>query len=132
MWFGHTVFLVGLLFGRRIGWIGQTRDDHSVPVAIAVRNFWPQTLLGVASLTILAATHPAAIPIASFIAAGLTFSIPLAIFTSSPQLGDAMARIGLCGLPEDRDMPPVLRPLVRVGATPQPALRTFDGFRTTR
>lgn len=121
MWFGHTVFLVGLLFGRRIGWIGQTRDDHSVPLGVAVRNFWPQTLLGVISLAILAATHPAAIPIASFIAAGLALSIPLAIITSSPHLGDVMARIGLCGLPEERDMPPALRSLVRAGATPQPA-----------
>ena len=121
MWFGHTVFLAGLLFGRRIGWIGQTRDDHSVPFAVALRNFWPQTLLGVTSLVLLAATHPAAIPIASFIAAGLALSIPLAIITSSPQLGDAMARAGLCGLPEERDVPPALRALVRAGATPQPA-----------
>src|SRR5262249_43678328 len=27
MWFGHTVFLGGLVLGRTIGWIGQTRDD---------------------------------------------------------------------------------------------------------
>lgn len=121
MWFGHTIFLVGLLFGRRIGWIGQTRDDHSVPLSVAIRNFWAQTLLGVASLVILAMTHPAAIPIASFIAAGLAFSIPLAIVTSSPQLGDVMARIGLCGLPEERDVPPALRTLVRAGTAPQPA-----------
>ncbi|MDB5631173.1 MAG: glucosyltransferase MdoH, partial [Tardiphaga sp.] len=31
LWFGHTIFLIGLLFGREIGWIGQTRDDHAVP-----------------------------------------------------------------------------------------------------
>ena len=31
MWFGHTMFLAGLLLGRRIGWGGQARDDHSVP-----------------------------------------------------------------------------------------------------
>jgi membrane glycosyltransferase len=121
MWFGHTIFLVGLLFGRRIGWIGQTRDDHSVPLSVAIRNFWAQTLLGVAALVILAATHPAAIPIAAFIAAGLALSIPLAIVTSSPHLGDAMARIGLCGLPEERDVPPALRTLVRAGTAPQPA-----------
>ena len=30
-WFGHTIFLAGLLFGREIGWIGQIRDDHAVP-----------------------------------------------------------------------------------------------------
>ena len=31
MWFCHTMFLAGLPFGRVIGWIGQVRDDHSVP-----------------------------------------------------------------------------------------------------
>ena len=31
LWFGHTIFLFGLLFGRDIGWIGQIRDDHAVP-----------------------------------------------------------------------------------------------------
>ena len=31
LWFGHTIFLAGLLFGREIGWIGQIRDDHAVP-----------------------------------------------------------------------------------------------------
>jgi len=45
MWFGHTIFLAGLMFGRKIGWIGQTRDDHAVPLALALRNLWPHTLL---------------------------------------------------------------------------------------
>ncbi len=31
MWFGHTMFLTGLVLGRKIGWGGQARDDHSVP-----------------------------------------------------------------------------------------------------
>ena len=35
LWFGHTIFLAGLLFGREIGWIGQTRDDHAVPFTLA-------------------------------------------------------------------------------------------------
>ena len=38
MWFGHTMFLAGLLFGRAIGWIGQTRDDHAVPLALALQQ----------------------------------------------------------------------------------------------
>ena len=50
MWFGHTMFLTGLLFGREIGWIGQTRDDHAVPLALALRNLWPHTLLGCGAL----------------------------------------------------------------------------------
>ena len=54
MWFGHTIFLSGLLFGREIGWIGQTRDDHAVPFALALRNLWPHTLLGCGAIGVLA------------------------------------------------------------------------------
>src|SRR5262249_39674126 len=61
MWTGHTVFLGGLLFGRTIGWIGQTRDDHAVPLSLAIHNLWPQALLGVVTIGVLAFTVPSAI-----------------------------------------------------------------------
>ena len=54
VWFGHTIFLTGLMFGREIGWIGQTRDDHAVPFALALRNLWPHTLLGWGVIGLLA------------------------------------------------------------------------------
>lgn len=109
MWFGHTVFLAGLLFGRRIGWIGQTRDDHAVPLALAWRSFWPQTWLGVSCIGLLAATQPIAIPFALFIAGGLALAVPLAVATSHPGLGRRMADIRFCGLPEETDAPQALR-----------------------
>ena len=37
MWFGHTLFLAGLLFGRSVGWGAQARDDHAVSLAFAAR-----------------------------------------------------------------------------------------------
>jgi membrane glycosyltransferase len=111
MWFGHTVFLAGLLFGRTIGWIGQTRDDHAVPWRIALSQLWPQTLLGLACLGVLALTHPAAIPYALFIAGGLAVSVPLAVVTALPQVGRAFARIGIGRLPEETAPPPALRSL---------------------
>jgi membrane glycosyltransferase len=128
MWFRHSVFLAGLLFGRRIDWIGQTRDDHSVPWSLAARNLWPQTLLGIGSLALLAATHPSAIPYALFIAGGLALSIPLAVITAMPQVGQALARIGLGRLPEETSSPLELRQLalpaldlVRPAAQPRAA-----------
>ena len=108
MWFGHTKFLIGLLFGRTIGWIGQLRDDHSVPIFVAVQNFWQQTVLGVVALGLLAATQPAAIPYALFIAGGLALSIPLAVITSLPALGMAFTRIGIGRLPEETEPPVIL------------------------
>ena len=87
LWFGHTIFLVGLLFGREIGWIGQTRDDHAVPFTLALHNLWPHTLLGWAMLGLLAMTQPAAIPYALFLAGGPALAVPFAMMTAWPRFG---------------------------------------------
>jgi membrane glycosyltransferase len=111
MWFGHTMFMAALPFGRGIGWIGQTRDDHVVPLPDAARDLWPHTLLGAGTLAVLAATHPAAIPYALFLAAGPALSIPLAVATSIPAVGRAFARWGIGRLPEETAPSPILEAL---------------------
>jgi membrane glycosyltransferase len=108
LWFGHTIFLTGLLFGREIGWIGQTRDDHAVPFALALRNLWPHTLLGCTALGLLAMTQPAAIPYMLFLAGGPALAIPFAMMTASPRLGSLAARLGIGRLPEETTRPAVL------------------------
>jgi FkbM family methyltransferase len=111
MWFGHTLFLIRLLLGRSVGWTVQTRDDHEVPLALAARQLWPQTLLGLWTLALLGATVPAAIPYALFIAGGLVVSIPFAVITAAPGLGRALVRIGFCRLPEETAPPAELEAL---------------------
>ncbi len=111
MWFRHSVFLAGLLFGKQIGWVGQTRDDHSVPWPVAIRSLWPQTLVGIATIVVLGATHPWAILFASFIAAGLALSIPLAVLTAMPKAGLVLTRLGIGRLPEETRMPDEFREL---------------------
>jgi membrane glycosyltransferase len=108
LWFGHTIFLTGLLFGREIDWIGQARDDHAVPFTLALHNLWPHTLLGCAALGLLAMTQPAAIPYALFLAAGPALAIPFAVVTARPWLGNLAARIGIGRLPEETNRPAVL------------------------
>jgi membrane glycosyltransferase len=119
------MFLIGLLFGRSIGWIGQVRDDHRVPWALAAQNFWPHTLLGWAAILALATTHPWAIPVALLIAGGLAVSIPLAVFTASPSVGTFFARVGIGRLPEETAPPPMLSalavPAVVAAAKPRTA-----------
>jgi membrane glycosyltransferase len=105
LWVGHTIFLTGLLFGREIGWIGQTRDDHAVPFTLALQNLWPHTALGGAALVVLVVTAPTAIPYALFLAGGPALSIPFAIATAWPTFGSFAARTGIGRLPEE-----VLRP----------------------
>jgi membrane glycosyltransferase len=111
LWCGHTIFLFGLLFGREIGWIGQTRDDHAVPLGLALRNLWPHTLLGCATLGILAMTQPASIPYALFLAGGPALAIPFAMVTAWPSLGSMFARIGIGRLPEETTAPAALHAL---------------------
>ena len=112
MWTCHTLFFAGLPFGRTIGWIGQTRDDHSVAWPIACRQLWPQTLLGGASLGIVGALQPAALPyLFVLLAGGLVLSIPFCVVTSWPWLGRAFARIGIGRLPEETVPPEALKRL---------------------
>jgi membrane glycosyltransferase len=111
MWASHTLFLTRLLFGRTVGWGTQARDDHEVPWSLAFGQFWPQTLIGLAPLVLLAAAAPAAIPYALLIAGGPLVSIPLAVVTASPALGRALIALGLDRLPEETLPPPELRAL---------------------
>jgi membrane glycosyltransferase len=111
MWFGHTLFLARLLLGRSVGWTAQARDDHEVPIGLAARQLWPQTLLGLCTITALGLTVPAAIPYALFLAGGLVLSIPFAVLTAAPRLGHALVRLGFCRLPEETAPPAELAAL---------------------
>jgi membrane glycosyltransferase len=111
MWASHTSFLARLALGRTVGWGAQARDDHEVPWSLALQNFWPQTLIGLAPVLLLAITAPAAIPYALLIAGGPLLSIPLAVLTASPALGRALIAVGLDRLPEETEPPPELRAL---------------------
>jgi membrane glycosyltransferase len=108
LWFGHSIFLFGLLFGRKIGWIGQIRDDHAVPFMLALRSLWPHTLLGCATLGLLAATQPGAVPYVLFLAGGPALAIPFAMITAWPSLGNLFARVGIGRLPEETIGPAAL------------------------
>ncbi len=124
MWTGHTMFLGGLLFGRTIGWIGQTRDDHAVPLSLAVHNLWPQALLGVVTIGVLSFTVPSAIPYALFLAGGPLLAIPLAVITALPAAGRLLVRLGIGRLPEETAPPAPLRALALPAveaASPRPA-----------
>jgi membrane glycosyltransferase len=111
LWLGHTIFLAGLVFGREIGWIGQTRDDHKVPFLLALRSLWPHTLLGAVVLSVLAMTEPSAILYVIFLAGGPAVAVPFAMISAWPGVGTFSVRIGIGRLPEETDPPNELRAL---------------------
>jgi membrane glycosyltransferase len=125
MWLCHTIFLGYRLFGRGIGWIGQTRNDHAVPPMLALRNLWPQTLLGGGAIALLAMTQPSAIPYALFFAGGLTLAVPLAVVTAMSAVGALFVRYGVGRLPEETAPPSELLALMLAAvesgtSSPQP------------
>lgn len=110
-WFNHTVFILGLAFGKKGGWSAQTRDDHSISIVDALHQFWPHTFLGLALTGMLYFTHPEALPYGIIFFGGLLLAIPLAILTSQPWLGHFMIRRQLLSLPEEITPPLALLPL---------------------
>ncbi len=100
-WVSHSLFLGRLLFGRTMIWGAQLRDDHAVPWLLAVEHLWPQTLLGLAPVLLIAATAPSALPYALLIAAGPLLAIPLAVVTASPAVGRALIAAGIDRVPEE-------------------------------
>jgi membrane glycosyltransferase len=111
MWVCHTLFLAGLPFGRVIGWIGQMRDDHSVPWSQSLHQLWPHTALGFACLALTALTHPSAFGYVFLLAGGPALSIPLAVFTGRPAVGRFLMRLGIGRLPEETAPPRALTEL---------------------
>ena len=111
MWASHTLFLMRLLLGRTLDWGAPARHDHELPWSLACRQFWPQTLIALAPVLLLAVAAPSAVPYALLIAAGPLLSIPLAVATAAPALGRALIAAGLDRLPEETLPPPELRAL---------------------
>ena len=104
-WFNQTMFMTALLFGKGAGWGSQRRDGYRVSWLAAARSLWPATLFGGTMLLFLAVTAPDALVWFLPFLAGLVFSIPFAVFTSSPELGDIAVRARLCAIPEEFETP---------------------------
>ncbi len=118
----QTLLLMGLPFGKRIIWNAQTRTAHSLTISQAVRALWPQLLIGLSATMILSHASPASLPWAAPILLGLVLSVPLALVTSSPKLGQLMHRLQICTTPEELSPPSEVSAVTRDYVQPQPKL----------
>ncbi len=113
--FRVTLFLVGLLFGKRVTWSGQNRDAYRLGWGEAARGLWPQTffgltfgglIVGMAGLGTLAWAAP--------MVAGMALAIPLAVLTAHPAVGAWATRRKLCAVPEEVGRAPMLERLAQI------------------
>lgn len=100
-----TIFMIGLLFGRKVVWDAQRRDGYRLPWRTAARALWPQTFFGLAVLTYLMHSAPGAVVWFLPFLAGPIAAIPFAVLTSSPLLGHLSAQWNVLALPEEIDTP---------------------------
>ncbi len=108
----HTIFMTRLFVFRRGGtWTSQTRQSHAVPFGMAFAKLWPQTLAGCVVLAVAAIKAPHDIAFFLLGTIGLILAAPFAVATASPLLGRWFARIGICHLPEEKEVPVALAPL---------------------
>ncbi|SFD72165.1 glucans biosynthesis glucosyltransferase MdoH [Roseivivax sediminis] len=97
-----TRFLIGLLFGRRVGWDAQQRTRARLEWHEAARVLWPQTLLGAALVAWLGWFAPGLVVFAAPILIAFLGAIPIAVWSTRPALSDWSLRTGLFDIPEDR------------------------------
>lgn len=100
--FSVLLFVIGLLFGKRMSWDAQQRDRSRLAWSEATRSLWPQTLAGVAFFGYLLITAPWALLFALPVVVSLFGAIPIAVLSTHPALGAWSRRIGLFDIPEDR------------------------------
>lgn len=111
----HTLFVVMLFAGARVGWQRQERLPKGVSWAMAMRKFWPQFGLGCLGIW-WASQFPLAmqwlfLPIVT----GPALVLPFTVFSSMPSLGAIADRYGFWRLPEEREQPAEFRLLENRG-----------------
>ncbi|MEM9781950.1 MAG: glucans biosynthesis glucosyltransferase MdoH [Pseudomonadota bacterium] len=110
-----TIFMIGLMFGRRVQWGGQRREAYGLSLGEAARAFWPQTLLGLSmAAAVLIMSGPGLLAWTAPMVGGLTLAIPFAVLTAAPALGRVATRVGLAAIPDESTPCESLR---RLGAT---------------
>ncbi len=108
----ETMFMAGLLVGRRIGWEAQQRAGRAIGWRMAARGLWPHTLFGLLAGLSLALSAPGAVVWAAPLLASFLLSVPVAVVTASRQAGALATRFGLCAIPDERMPEPAVARLL--------------------
>ena len=104
----QTAAVLQILLGSDAGWRAQRRDDSAMPAGESFRRYRWHTLFG---LSFAAAAYIVSPPLFLWMTpciVGWLFAVPVAALTARPALGRALRRVGLLGIPEEREPPHIL------------------------
>jgi membrane glycosyltransferase len=128
MAFAQTILVLGMLAGRTIRWEAQLRDPRALPWAEAIRGLWPQSLFGLVLASSVWWLAPASARLWVTLFCGpLLLAVPFAVVTASSTVGLALARLGICAVPEEVDPPTIVAPAAEAPPAVLPAPRR-SGF----
>ena len=99
----QTAAMLAMVFGKRVGWAPQAREDRSVPLADAMRALWWHSAIGLAALLGFASASLGAFLWALPLIAGALLAVPFCVATAHPQLGLVLVQHGICAIPEELD-----------------------------
>ncbi len=92
----HTRFILEILTGKVVSWKSQSRDPRGrLSWRDAAKVFWVPTLVGALWLLWAVLAARSQISVVAPISVGWILSIPIAVWTSNPELGEFLIRRGL-------------------------------------
>jgi len=101
MMIAQSVFIAGLLFGRRVMWDAQNRDGRAVPLGEALRGLWPQLLFGMAVTAVLVRYAPGVLLLAAPTILPCLLAVPFTSLTAGRALGRLFVRFRICAIPDE-------------------------------
>jgi membrane glycosyltransferase len=85
----HLTFVLGIVVGKGVQWTSPSRDPNDgVGWRLAARVFWIPRLIAAVWIALAWRLAPAFMCFSATILVPWLFSIPLAVISSSPRLGD--------------------------------------------
>jgi membrane glycosyltransferase len=99
MMVSQALFVIGLIFGRRVIWEAQNRNGREVGIGEAMHGLWPQMLFGVLAIAVFGLVTPGALPWALPTIVPTLAAAPFACVTAGRPFGRLLRRFGLCAVP---------------------------------
>lgn len=105
----QTSGVLSILLGHDSGWNTQRRDDGGFPLKVVAQQYGKFTVFGLLLGCGAWVVSPSLFFWMTPVLLGLVFSIPLVALTSSRAVGQNFRKAGLLLVPEETNMPDVLR-----------------------